>query len=76
MDAPPELVTRYRQLYRYLAEQDAVIPLVISESGQNGGGGLVSEEDFFADYTLYDDQLMLDQYVLGCAAWTLGRGEL
>ena len=72
-DESPYLVTRYRQLYAYLRQQSAVIPLVISECGQNGGGGLVSRTDFFDDYTWYDDQLMRDNYVLGCAAWTLGN---
>lgn len=69
------LVTRYRRLYAYLSQQAAVIPLVISECGQNGGGGLVSRDNFIADYTWYDDQLLRDDYVIGCAAWTLGNWE-
>ncbi len=71
-DAGPWLVTRYRMLYAYLSQQAAVIPLVISECGQNGGGQIVSQADFLADYTWYDDQLLRDGYVIGCAAWTLG----
>ncbi len=74
-DESPYLVTRYRQLYAYLRQYGAVIPLVISECGQNGGGGLVSQTDFIDDYTWYDDQLLRDNYVVGCAAWTLGKWE-
>ena len=71
--APPELVTRYRQLYRYLEQQDAVIPLVISEAGENGGGGFTGAEVFVDDFAWYDRQLSQDSYVIGCAAWTLGE---
>jgi hypothetical protein len=71
-EAPPDMVTRYRQLYRYLEQQDAVIPLVISEVGENGGGGFTGVETFVDDFAWYDRQLSQDSYVLGCAAWTLG----
>lgn len=71
-DAPKELVTRYRRLYRYLKQEDAVIPLVISEAGENGGGGFVGVETFLEDFAWYDAQLSRDNYVIGCAAWTLG----
>jgi hypothetical protein len=66
------LVTRYRQLYRYLEQEDAVIPLVISEVGENGGGGFTGVETFLQDFAWYDRQLSRDNYVIGCAAWTLG----
>ena len=71
-DAPKSLVTRYRQLYKYLKEQDAVIPLVISEAGENAGGGFTGVETFMQDFAWYDQQLSRDGYVIGCAAWTLG----
>jgi hypothetical protein len=71
-EAPPELVTRYRRLYQYLEQQDAVIPLVISEAGENGGGGFTGVETFVDDFAWYDRQLSQDNYVIGCAAWTLG----
>jgi len=72
-EASPDMVTRYRQLYRYLEQQDAVIPLVISEAGENGGGGFMGVETFVDDFAWYDAQLSQDSYVIGCAAWTLGN---
>ncbi len=71
--APRDMVTRYRQLYQYLEQQDAVIPLVISETGENGGGGFTGIETFVDDFAWYDRQLAKDDYVVGCAAWTLGN---
>lgn len=71
-DAPKSLVTRYRQLYKYLEQADAVIPLVISEAGENAGGGFTSVDVFMEDFAWYDRQLSKDDYVTGCAAWTLG----
>jgi hypothetical protein len=71
-DASTSMVTRYRWLYAYLQEQDAVIPLVISEAGENAGGGFSGVEHFMQDFTWYDHQLSRDDYVIGCAAWTLG----
>jgi hypothetical protein len=71
-EAPSSLVTRYRRLYKYLKEVDAVIPLVISEAGENGGGGFTGTPTFIDDFAWYDAQLSRDSYVIGCAAWTLG----
>jgi hypothetical protein len=71
-DAPKSMVTRYRRLYQYLQQQDAVIPLVISEAGENAGGGFSGVEIFMQDFAWYDQQLSRDEYVIGCAAWTLG----
>jgi hypothetical protein len=71
-NAPPSMVTRYRRLYQFLREQDAVIPLVISEAGENAGGGFSGVETFMQDFAWYDQQLSRDDYVIGCAAWTLG----
>ena len=59
-------------LYQYLEQEDAVIPLVISEAGENGGGGFTGVETFVDDFAWYDRQLSRDDYVIGCAAWTLG----
>jgi hypothetical protein len=70
--APSSMVTRYRGLYQYLREQNAVIPLVISEAGENAGGGFSGVETFMQDFAWYDQQLSQDDYVIGCAAWTLG----
>ena len=71
-EAPTSLVTRYRRLYKYLEQVDAVIPLVISEAGENGGGGFTGIPVFVDDFAWYDRQLSRDSYVIGCAAWTLG----
>ncbi|CAG0930454.1 hypothetical protein TFLX_01755 [Thermoflexales bacterium] len=71
-EAPANLVTRYRQLYQYLQQEDAIIPLVISEAGEYGGGSFTNVETFMDDFTWYDAELSRDSYVIGCAAWTLG----
>jgi hypothetical protein len=71
-NASSSMVTRYRRLYQFLAQQDAVIPLVISEAGENAGGGFAGIETFMQDFAWYDQQLSRDDYVIGCAAWTLG----
>ncbi len=55
-DAPHSLVTRYRRLYKYLEQEDAVIPLVISEAGENAGGGFTGVETFLEDFAWYDEQ--------------------
>jgi hypothetical protein len=70
--APKSLVTRYRQLYQYLQQADAVIPLVISEAGENAGGGFTGVDAFMDDFAWYDAKMSQDDYVIGCAAWTLG----
>ncbi len=72
-DAPRNLVTRYRRLYRYLQQENAVIPLAISEAGENAGGGFTGIDVFMEDFAWYDTQLSRDDYVIGCAAWTLGE---
>jgi hypothetical protein len=72
-EAPAKLVTRYRQLYRHLEQEDAVIPLVISEAGEHGGGGFTGVDVFLDDFAWYDHQMGQDSYVIGCAAWTLGN---
>lgn len=71
-DAGPYLVTRYRMLYDYLAQQNAVVPLAITEAGQYGGGGIPTQSLFVDDYAWYDSQMRQDSYVIGCAAWILG----
>lgn len=71
-NAPRSLVLRYRRLYRALQEAEAVIPLVISEAGENGGGGFTGVETFLDDFAWYDAQMSRDDYVIGCAMWTLG----
>jgi hypothetical protein len=70
--APATMVTRYRRLYKYLKQQDAVIPLAITEAGENAGGGFAGIDTFMQDFAWYDQQLSRNDYVIGCAAWTLG----
>jgi hypothetical protein len=49
-----------------------VIPLASTEAGENAGGGFSGVETFMQDFAWYDQQLSRDDYVIGCAAWTLG----
>ena len=72
-DEVPSLVLRYRQLYNYLAQEDAVVPLVLSEVGQGGGYNFVGTTLFVQDFGWYDTKMREDPYVVGCAAWTLGN---
>ena len=67
------MMLRYRDLYDYLATQNAVVPLALTEVGQGGGYDFVGTADFIADYAWYDTKMREDWYVLGCAAWTLGN---
>jgi hypothetical protein len=65
---------RYRQLYEtVLIPNQADPPLIISETGQHGGAVFPGTETFIDDFTWYDAELMKDSYVVGAAAWTLGR---
>jgi hypothetical protein len=71
-EAHSSMVTRYRRLYQFLEQEDAVIPLAITEAGENAGGGFSGVNAFMQDFAWYDQQLSRDDYVIGCAAWTLG----
>jgi len=71
----PDLALRYRSLATYLLEHDAMIPIVISECGQNGGYEFAGAHTFIDDFAWYDSELMRDAYVAGAAAWTLGKWE-
>lgn len=68
-----DIVLRYRRFYTYLKTQNADCPLVLSEVGENGGGGFVGTAAFVNDFAWYDSELKKDSYVIGCAAWTLGN---
>lgn len=68
-----DVVLRYRRLYAYLQQHNADCKLAITEVGQNGGGGFVGDSLFVSDFAWYDSQLRQDDYVVGCAAWTLGN---
>jgi len=71
----PDLALRYRGLATYLLERDAMIPLIISEAGQNAGYQFIGTQSFIDDFAWYDSELMRDAYVVGAAAWTLGKWE-
>jgi hypothetical protein len=72
------LTGRYRHLYEdFLIPQDQVIPLAITEAGydpsvfgQPWDG--TWKERYVAEMSWYDDKLREDDYVLGCALFTLG----
>jgi len=72
-DTQPYHALRYRTLYERLRADDAVIPLILSETGQDGGATFIGERAFIEDYAWYDAELMRDDYVIGCCAWTLGN---
>ena len=72
-DTQPFHALRYRALYERLRADDAVIPLILSETGQDGGATFVGTQAFISDYAWYDAELMQDDYVIGCCAWTLGN---
>jgi hypothetical protein len=75
------LTARYRHLYEgLLRRRDAMIPLVITEAGYDPS---VFHEDwdddwqkrYVSDMAWYDDKLREDDYVIGCALFTLGPNE-
>ncbi len=68
-----DIVLRYRRLYAYLRQHNADCRLALTEVGENGGGGFVGVTPFVNDFGWYDTQLRQDDYVVGCAAWTLGN---
>jgi len=72
-DTQPFHALRYRSLYATLKAQNAVVPLVISETGQNAGFEFIGVEPFINDFSWYDAELSKDAYVIGATAWTLGN---
>ena len=64
---------RYRILYDYLRQHDAVIPLIITECAQNAGYQFPGVEPFMEDFRWYDCELTKDDYVLGATIFTLGN---
>lgn len=70
---PGDVVLRYRKLYNYLRQHDADCPMILTEVGENGGGGFIGDIPFVTDFGWYDDQCRQDDYVFGIAAWTLGN---
>jgi hypothetical protein len=79
----PYHALRYRALYTHYLRQPkdkpdqwADPPLIISECAQSGGYQFVGTEIFIEDFAWYDSELMKDEYVVGGAAWTLGKTPL
>mgnify|MGYP001609434270 CR=1 FL=1 len=72
-DTQPFHALRYHALYQVLREQGAIIPLVISEAGQNGGFQFIGTDALVEDFAWYDTELFKNSYVIGCASWTLGK---
>jgi hypothetical protein len=74
------LTGRYRHLYEdFLIPRDQVIPLAITEAGYDPsvfGQGWDStwKLRYVAEMGWYDDRLREDDYVIGCALFTLGGG--
>jgi hypothetical protein len=72
------LTGRYRHLYEgFLIPRDLVIPLAITEAGfdpsvvgQGWDGGW--KDRYVSEMAWYDDRLREDDYVIGCALFTLG----
>ncbi|HLF26050.1 MAG TPA: hypothetical protein VJG32_06925 [Anaerolineae bacterium] len=73
----PYHALRYRALYEtILIPSQADARLIISECAQNGGYQFIGAPTFIEDFAWYDSELMKDSYVVGAAAWTLGRTSL
>lgn len=74
------LTGRYRHLYEeFLSPRNQVIPLVITEAGYDPGADKDEpgwDDDWLKRYVddmaWYDDRLREDNYVIGCALFTLG----
>jgi len=69
----PYHALRYRVLYDYLRQHDAVVPLVISECAQNAGYQFPGVEIFMEDFMWYDSELKKDNFVIGATIFTLGN---
>jgi hypothetical protein len=68
----PNHALRYRRLYDYLFDHNALAECIITEAGQHGGSTFPGVEAFIADCGWYDAELQRDPYIVGAAMWTLG----
>jgi hypothetical protein len=72
------LTGRYRHLYEdFLIPRNQVVPLVITEAGYDpsvvGQGWDADWQDrYVSEMAWYDDKMREDDYVIGCALFTLG----
>jgi hypothetical protein len=72
------LIGRYRYLYEdFLIPKNQVVPLVVTEAGYDPsvfsqGWDATWKQRFVADMARYDEKLSEDDYVIGCALFTLG----
>lgn len=67
------VVGRYESIDRYLVSVDSELDILITECGQNGGGGFVGVVPFVGDCSFYDHQTFSTPRVKGVTMWTLGR---
>jgi hypothetical protein len=72
------LTGRYRHLYEdFLIPRNQVVPLVVTEAGYDpsifGQGFDADWQDrYVSEMAWYDDKMREDDYVIGCALFTLG----
>lgn len=64
-------IGRYTNLADYLIERDAMLPIVISEWGYETHPG---DAQLVAAIRATDPLYMADEWIEGCATWTLGGG--
>jgi hypothetical protein len=75
------LTGRYRHLYEdLLRPRDQIIPLAITEAGYDPSVFHQAWDDgwldrYVSEMAWYDDRLREDDYVIGCALFTLGPNE-
>lgn len=67
------VVGRFVELDKYLTSVNADLDILITECGQNGGGGFIGDAAFVQDAAWYDAKTMLHSKVKGVTLWTLGR---
>lgn len=67
------VVGRYEAIDAYLSSVDAELPMLLTEVGQNGGGGFIGDAAFINDVAFYDAKTMQHSRVKGIAFWTLGN---
>jgi len=64
---------RYRRLHDYLASVGAAIPIAMTEYGPSEGS-FVGDAPLISWCSDIDQHLMIDDYLIGTALWTLGGG--
>jgi len=65
-------ITHYRDIYNYLAANNADIPWCITECGPQAGCAQMSDHDMIHDMAFYDGLLMQDAYMAGAGIYDCG----